>query len=90
MGEAGDPVQVASFEVGILLNGTLIVHVLLYFMSYEQGAWPHIEEEGGGVAATQLKHFCLNTIVCTRSCCWQSKQILVITNGKVYSREKSS
>ena len=28
------------------------------FMSYEQRAWPRIEEEGGGVAATQLKfHF---------------------------------
>ena len=63
MREAGDPVQVASFEVGILLNGTLIVHVLLYFMSYEQGAWPHIEEEGGGVAATSS-----NTSVLILSC----------------------
>ena len=65
MQDKSDPVQVASFDVGILRNGTLMVHVLLFFMSYEQGTWPRIEEEGGGVAATQLKHLYLNAIVCT-------------------------
>ena len=77
MQETGEPVQIASFDLGTLLNRTLMVQVLLFFISYEQGAWLRKEDKGGGVAATQLKRLCLNTIVCTRSCAGKQNRFLL-------------
>ena len=59
----GRPSAGCKFRCGYFAERNADGTCTFVFMSYDQGAWPRIEEEGGGVAATSS-----NTSVLILSC----------------------